>query len=91
MDGTTRRRSPGRKDTPQTEPNTKLPRSVAEVLEKHFVLEVEGSDRMYLNALVPRLQITEGDSARINGPTFLADKMICPFIAGREAPLFSSK
>lgn len=60
MNGTTHRRSPGRKGTPQTEPKTKLPQSVAEVLEKHVVLEVECIDRMYLNAIVPRLQITEG-------------------------------
>jgi hypothetical protein len=29
-------------------------------LEKHVVLEVECIDRMYLNAIVPRLKITEG-------------------------------
>jgi hypothetical protein len=33
---------------------------VAEVLRKHVVLEVESIDRMYLNAIVPRLQIVEG-------------------------------
>ena len=60
MNGTTRRRSPGRKDTPQAEPASKLPQTVAEVLDKHVVLEVESIDRMYLNAIVPRLQITEG-------------------------------
>src|SRR5215469_5367383 len=60
MNGTTHRRLPGRKGTPRTEPKTKLPQSVAEVLQKHIVLEVECIDRMYLNAIVPRLQITEG-------------------------------
>jgi hypothetical protein len=30
------------------------------VLEKHVTLEVECIDRMYLNVIVPRLQITEG-------------------------------
>jgi hypothetical protein len=30
------------------------------VLQDHVVLEVESIDRMYLNAIVPRLQITEG-------------------------------
>ena len=69
MDGTTRRRSLGRKGTPQTEPNTKLPRSVAEVLEKHVVLEVECIDRMYLNAIVARLQITEGAVSYIRHQT----------------------
>jgi hypothetical protein len=60
MNGTTVRRSRGRKGTPQTEPKSKLPQSVAEVLRKHVVSEVESIDRMYLNAIVPRLQIVEG-------------------------------
>ena len=60
MNGTTRRRSPGRKGTPQTEPKSKLPQSAADVLQNHVMLEVECIDRMYLNAIVPRLQITEG-------------------------------
>src|SRR5688572_24291389 len=60
MSGTTVRRSPGRKGTPQTEPQSELPQTVAEVLDKHVVLEVESIDRMYMNAIVPRLQITEG-------------------------------
>jgi hypothetical protein len=60
MNGTTRKRSPGRKGTPQTEPKSKLPQSVADVLQNHVMLEVECIDRMYLNAIVPRLQITGG-------------------------------
>lgn len=60
MNGTTVRQSPGRKGTPQAEPKAKLPQSVADVLQNHVVLEVECIDRMYLNAIVPRLQITEG-------------------------------
>jgi hypothetical protein len=60
MNRTTVRRSPGRKGTPRTEPRTKLPQTVAEVLSKHTTLEVECIDRMYLNAIVPRLQIVEG-------------------------------
>ena len=60
MNGTTVRRSPGCKGTPRTEPNSKLPQTVADVLRKHVVLEVESMDRMYLNAIVPRLQIVEG-------------------------------
>ena len=60
MNGTTVRQSPGRKGTPRTEPNSKLPQTVADVLRKHVVLEVESIDRMYLNAIVPRLQIVEG-------------------------------
>ena len=60
MNGTTVRRSPSRKGTPQTEPKLKLSQTVADVLGQHVVLEVECIDRMYLNAIVPRLQITEG-------------------------------
>ncbi len=60
MSGTTVRRSPGRKGTPQTEPKSKLPQTAAEVLNKHVVLEVESIDRMYLNVIVRRLQILEG-------------------------------
>jgi len=60
MSGTTVRRSPGRKGTPQAEPKSKLPQTVAEVLGKHVVLEVESIDRMYLNVIVRRLQILEG-------------------------------
>jgi hypothetical protein len=60
MSGTTVRRSPGRKGTPQTEPQPKLPQTVAEVLEKHVVLELESIDRMYLNVFVGRLQILQG-------------------------------
>jgi hypothetical protein len=60
MNGTTVRRSPGRKGTPQAEPSSKLPQTVAEVLGKHVILEVESIDRMYLNVIVGRLQILEG-------------------------------
>jgi hypothetical protein len=37
-----------------------LPRSVAEVLNGHVTLEVEGIDRMYLNVYVPGLQREQG-------------------------------
>src|SRR5215469_16318641 len=60
MSGTTVRRSPGRKGTPQAEPSSRLPQTVAGVLGKHVVLEVESIDRMYLNVIVRRLQILEG-------------------------------
>jgi hypothetical protein len=33
---------------------------VAEVLDKHVILEVESIDRMYLNVIVGRLQILQG-------------------------------
>src|SRR5688572_11366768 len=60
MNGTTVRRSPGRKGTPQAEPKSNLPQTVAEVLGKHVTLQVEFIDRMYLNVIVGRLQIVEG-------------------------------
>src|SRR5215472_16225917 len=60
MSGTTVKRSPGRKGTPQAEPKSKLPQTVAEVLNQHVVLEVESIDRMHLNVIVGRLQILEG-------------------------------
>ena len=37
-----------------------VPRSVAEVLSEHVMLEVEGIDRMYLNVYVPGLQREQG-------------------------------
>ena len=37
-----------------------LPRSVAQVLRNHVTLEIEGIDRMYLNAYVPMLQTERG-------------------------------
>jgi hypothetical protein len=40
--------------------NSGTPGSAAEILQKHVELEVEGIDRMYLNAYVPRLQTVEG-------------------------------
>src|SRR5215471_21268430 len=60
MSGTTVKRSPGRKGTPQAEPKSKLPQTVAEVLNQHVVLETESIDRMYWNVIVGRLQILEG-------------------------------
>jgi hypothetical protein len=41
-------------------PDMKLPRTVAEILRDHVTLEVEGIDRMYLNAVVPILQNEHG-------------------------------
>jgi hypothetical protein len=50
----------GQKASQRTEPQMRVAQSVAEILSKHVVLEVEGIDRMYLNVYVPRLQIVEG-------------------------------
>ena len=46
-----------------------LPRSVAEILREHVTLEVEGIDRMYLNAYVPGLQYESGVAAPSSGDT----------------------
>jgi hypothetical protein len=35
------------------EPETMIPKNVAEILRNHVVLEVESIDRMYLNGYVP--------------------------------------
>jgi hypothetical protein len=56
MKGSPVKRSPNRKGTSPTA----SPQTVAEVLGKHVVLEVESIDRMYLNVIVGRLQILEG-------------------------------
>jgi hypothetical protein len=40
-----------------------LPRSVADILREHVTLEVEGIDRMYLNAYGPGLQYASGVAA----------------------------
>lgn len=40
-----------------------LPRSVADVIARHVVLEVEGIDRMYLNVYQPKLQHGKGAAA----------------------------
>jgi hypothetical protein len=37
-----------------------IPRTVAEVLAEHVILELEGIDRLYLNVYVPRLQRPAG-------------------------------
>jgi hypothetical protein len=48
------------KGSPVKRSQTTSPQTVAEVLGKHVVLEVESIDRMYLNVIVGRLQILEG-------------------------------
>src|SRR5437660_9700130 len=37
-----------------------VPDRVGDILAKHVTLDIEGIDRMYLNAYVPSLQIPEG-------------------------------
>jgi len=52
MNGTTVRRPPGRKGTPQAEPKSKLPQTVAEVLNQHVVLEVKWKIRLFAPPLI---------------------------------------
>ena len=68
-----------------------LPRSVADVLQQHVTLEVEGIDRMYLNVYQPRLQTDRGVAAFFRfhrGATFassaLMDPMSKAFVAAVE-------
>ncbi len=60
-------------------------RSVAEVLRDHVTLEVEGIDRMYLNAYVPGLQ-TEGGVAWFfrehRGKPFVSSVLMDPISKG---------
>ena len=37
-----------------------VPKNVAEILRKHVTFELEGIDRMYINAVVPILQSEGG-------------------------------
>lgn len=65
-----------------------LPRSAAEVLDSHVVLEVECIDRMYLNVYQPKLQHTGGLVQFLRGhrgypiaSTALLDPMTKEFVA----------
>lgn len=80
---------------------TVAPRSVADVLSKHVVLEYEGIDRMYLNVYVPQLQYEVGIATFFKyhrGFTFASSALMVPmteafiknverFIAQRGVPL----
>src|SRR3954454_24520981 len=58
-----------------------LPRSVADVLNEHVTLEVEGIDRMYLNVYQPRLQTERGVAACFRfhrGETFASSALMAP-------------
>ena len=58
-----------------------LPRSVADILREHVTLEVEGIDRMYLNAYVPGLQYESGVAAffrRHRGHPFASSVLMDP-------------
>ena len=58
-----------------------LPRTVAEVLNEHVTLEVEGIDRMYLNVYQPWLQTDRGVAAFFRfhrGETFASSALMNP-------------
>ncbi len=80
MSGTIVRRSPGRKGTPQAEPPSKLPQTVAEVLDRHVTLQVESIDRMYLHVIVGRLQILEGALRFLRGQRASALRFADPMV-----------
>src|SRR5260221_602063 len=48
---------------PRPEPVMTLPRSVADVLDRHVTFEIESIDRIYLNVYQPRLQYPKGAAA----------------------------
>ena len=69
----------------------KLAQSVADVLRNHVTLEVEGIDRMYLNAVVPILQTEGGISwffRECRGHSFASSALMAPmtrdFVAALE-------
>ena len=58
-----------------------LAQSVAEILRDHVTLEVEGIDRMYLNAVVPLLQSERGIAwffREIRGYAFASSALMAP-------------
>jgi hypothetical protein len=58
-----------------------IPKSVADVIKDHVVLEVEGIDRMYLNVYQPRLQYDRGAAAFFRfhrGNTFASSQLMAP-------------
>src|SRR5262249_37912672 len=69
-----------------------VPRSVADVLNEHVTLEVEGIDRMDLNVDQPRLQTERGVASFFRfhrGETFASSALMAPmstaFIAAVES------
>ena len=58
-----------------------LARSVADILREHVSLEVEGIDRMYLNAVVPILQTERGIAwffRQVRGHCFASSALMAP-------------
>jgi hypothetical protein len=62
-------------------PDMKLAQSVSEILRDHVTLEVEGIDRMYLNAVVPLLQSERGIAwffREYRGHAFASSALMAP-------------
>jgi len=58
-----------------------LPRSVADVLDRHVTFEIESIDRMYCNVYVPRLQYPKGAMAFFHyhrGHQFASSALMAP-------------
>src|SRR5262249_20872894 len=58
-----------------------LPRSVADVLDRHVRFEIESIDRMYCNVYQPRLQYPRGAAAFFHyhrGHTFASSALMAP-------------
>src|ERR671928_2007276 len=71
------------------EPVMTLPRSVADVLDRHVTFEIESIDRMYLNVYQPLLQYPRGAAAFFHfhrGHRFASSALMAPmtktFVAG---------
>jgi hypothetical protein len=67
-----------------------LPRSVADILREHVTLEVEGIDRLYLNAYVPGLQYESGVAAffrQHRGHPFASSALMDPISKGFVAAI----
>ena len=67
-----------------------LPRTVADVLTDHVVLEVECIDRLYLNVYQPRLQYPAGAAAFFvghRGARFASSALMDPISRGFVASI----
>ena len=63
------------------EPEMTLPRTVADVLDRHVTFEIESIDRMYCNVYQPRLQYPKGAAAFFHfhrGHTFASSALMAP-------------
>src|SRR5438552_12790423 len=73
----TARSGSGLEDLRRPEPIMSIPRSVADVIQNHVTLEVEGIDRMYLNVYQPKLQMEKGADGRHEQRLLAAGRGVC--------------